>query len=393
MQSVSKVVAYAYLLTLYLQSGRTEKDLHKYVGDEPSGQPFNIPVFDKHGRPHNPMVNAGAILVCTLLIDEGKHIEDFQEFYKQCSSAPRADIDLPLYKEEALTGTTNHALRSLMLSKKCYPQKATFAETKVLADQGLDWYFVQCSMLVDAEGVARFGAMLANNGVNPNTGERMLHPIAVKATVTLMLTCGMYDGSGRFAKAHGVPSKSGVSGCLLSVLPGIGAFATFSPPLDNEGNCVRGVALIDKMSAVYGNINIFHKDGIKLDVTRRPYQTLIQTVIASCKAAATGDLETLNRLQASGVNLGERNSQNNLVILLRTKLMKVTATTTSGALCILQRPPTTSQLLSSWSNARLMSTAKIAGNPLPSTKRTTTKSSTSSNPWVRGGRAPAPWRS
>jgi len=92
---------------------------------------------------------------------------------------------------------------------------------------------------------------------------------------------------------------------LLSVLPGIGAFATFSPPLDNEGNCVRGVALIDKMSAVYGNINIFHKDGIKLDVTRRPYQTLIQTVIASCKAAATGDLETLNRLQASGVNLGD----------------------------------------------------------------------------------------
>lgn len=73
-----------------------------------------------------------------------------------------------------MTGTTNHALRSLMLANRAYPEKKTFEETKKLADDGLEWYFIQCSMLVNVEGIARFGAMLANNGINPSTGERII---------------------------------------------------------------------------------------------------------------------------------------------------------------------------------------------------------------------------
>lgn len=87
-----------------------------------------------------------------------------------------ADIDIPLYKEEALTGHTNHALKSLMLANSAYPKKDSIEETKNMADAGLDYYFKQCSMLVDVEGLARFGAMLANNGINPSTGERILKP-------------------------------------------------------------------------------------------------------------------------------------------------------------------------------------------------------------------------
>lgn len=147
-----------------------------------------------------------------------------------------------------------------MLSKGCYPQKDTFEATKKLADDGLDWYFVQCSMLVDVEGMARFGAMLANNGINPSTGERIVEPETVKATVTLMQTCGMYNGAGKFTKDHGCPTKSGVSGGLMTVIPGIGAFATWSPPLNEEGNCVRGIGIIEKMNSIYNNINLFHKD-------------------------------------------------------------------------------------------------------------------------------------
>jgi glutaminase len=120
MQSVSKVVAYAYLYNIYALKGKGE-DVHRWIGEEPSGHPFNAPVFDKNGRPHNPMVNTGAIMVCTLLVNEGKTIEDFQNFYKRASCAERADIDLPLYKEESLTGSTNHALRSLMLANGVYP--------------------------------------------------------------------------------------------------------------------------------------------------------------------------------------------------------------------------------------------------------------------------------
>jgi glutaminase len=77
MQSVSKVVAYAFLYNTYHHKYGSGDLLHKYVGEEPSGLPFNEPVFDKLGRPHNPMVNAGAIMVCTLLVNEGLSIEDF----------------------------------------------------------------------------------------------------------------------------------------------------------------------------------------------------------------------------------------------------------------------------------------------------------------------------
>lgn len=158
-------------------------------------------------------------------------------------------------------------------------------------------------MLVDVEGMARFGAMLANNGINPSTGERIVEPETVKATVTIMQMCGMYNGAGKFTKDHGVPTKSGVSGGLMTVIPGIGAVATWSPPLNEEGNCVRGIGMIEKLSDIYNNINLFHKDQRKRDMTRRPYQTLLQTIIALCTSAASGDFDTVQRLHVSGVDI------------------------------------------------------------------------------------------
>ena len=86
-----------------------------------------------------------------------------------------------------------------------------------------------------------------------------------------MTTCGMYNGAGKFTKDLGVPSKSGVAGGLLTVIPGLGAFATWSPPLNEEGNTVRGIAMIHKLNETYNNFNLFHKDVNKKDVTRKPY--------------------------------------------------------------------------------------------------------------------------
>ena len=86
-----------------------------------------------------------------------------------------------------------------------------------------------------------------------------------------MTTCGMYNGAGKFTKEFGVPSKSGVSGGLLSVIPGIGAFSTFSPPLNSEGNTVRGIGMIHKLNEVYSNFNLFYKNKSKFDVTRKSY--------------------------------------------------------------------------------------------------------------------------
>jgi glutaminase len=156
-------------------------------------------------------------------------------------------------------------------------------------------------MLVDVEGIARFGAMLANNGINPSTGERIVDPATVKATVTLMSTCGMYNGAGKFTKDHGIPTKSGVSGGLLTVVPGIGAVGSFSPPLNEEGNSVRGIGMIEKLNKIYINFNLFYKDQKKRDMERKPFASLYMTIISLIQAAASGDLETVQRLVVQGV--------------------------------------------------------------------------------------------
>ena len=210
-------------------------------------------------------------MTCTLLVNEGKTIEDFQDFYMAASSSIRADIDNPLYKDELMTATRDHALRSIMLANNCYPQKETFEKTKKLADDGLDWYFAQSAILVNVEGISRFGAMLANNGINPSTGERIIDPITVKDVVTFMSTCGMYDCAGKFTKDYGIPTKSGFSGALLTVIPGIGSVGSFSPLLNKEGNSVKGIGMIEKLDMIYINFNLFYKDQKKRDFTRRAF--------------------------------------------------------------------------------------------------------------------------
>lgn len=166
------------------------------------------------------------------------------DFYRRASDQKEVVVDQELYLDEKLTGYNNHALTSLMLANNAFPQKINAEEMKKFSDESLDLYFKNCSVLVNVESLARFGAMLANNGINPSTGDRILKPHTVQATVTLMSTCGMYNGAGKFNKDLGVPSKSGVSGGLVTVIPGLGAFATFSPPLNDEGNTVRGIAVI-----------------------------------------------------------------------------------------------------------------------------------------------------
>ena len=151
-------------------------------------------------------------------------------------------------------------------------------------------------MNVTVEGLARFGAMLANGGVNPSTGEQVVSSETVQATVTLMQMCGMYDGAGKFTKDYGVPTKSGVAGGLLTVIPGIGAIGTWSPPLNEEGNSVRGIGMVEKLEKKYSNVNLFHKDPEIFDLRLQHYTTLVNTIIATCNAAAFGDFETVYRM-------------------------------------------------------------------------------------------------
>ena len=120
-----------------------------------------------------------------------------------------------------------------------------------------------------------------------------------------MTTCGMYNGAGKFTKQIGIPAKSGVSGGLLAIIPGIGSVVSFSPPLNEEGNTVRGIAMIQGLNKIYSNFNLFHKDRSKFDVLKKPYQTKIQQTIAATQAATVGDVEGIIRFYNQGVNLDD----------------------------------------------------------------------------------------
>lgn len=165
---MGKVISYSYLTELI------GDEVHNYIGEEPSGVAFNAPVFDSKGRPHNPMINAGAIMVCALLVHQNKNIEDVMNFYKIATSSIEVKYDHKLFLEEKQTGYANHALASLMLANSAFPKYSTNEQIKQKADEALDMYFQLCSILVNVDSLARFGSMLANNGVNPSSGERIL---------------------------------------------------------------------------------------------------------------------------------------------------------------------------------------------------------------------------
>ncbi|EGR29182.1 hypothetical protein IMG5_161320 [Ichthyophthirius multifiliis] len=303
-QSISKIVSYGYLYDLI------GEEVHQYIGEEPSGMPFNAPVFDQKGRPHNPMINSGAIMVAALLLEHGKTLEDILEFYQRATRKDlckqKIQIDHKLYLEEKLTGYTNHALSYLMLANGVFPKKdKNIEQMKEFAQQALDLYFQMCSIIINVESLTRFGTMCSNNGINPSTGERILKPESVKAITTFMLTCGMYNGAGKFTKNLGIPCKSGVSGGLLTIIPGLGSFASFGPKLNEEGNSIRGIGLIKQISNIYNNFNLFHKDLNKKDCENKAFQTIIKYIIGSISCASIGDMEGIIRLKNFNIQLNQ----------------------------------------------------------------------------------------
>ena len=141
-----------------------------------------------------------------------------------------------VYKSEAATNTGNKAL-SYLLAKY----------DRIYADpfQSVDVYTKECSVGVNAVQLARMGATLANNGVSPVTGERVIKAENIPHVLSTMMMAGLYDGSGGWSWHVGIPAKSGVGGGLVAIVPGKGAIAVFSPPLDEAGNSVKGQEVIE----------------------------------------------------------------------------------------------------------------------------------------------------
>ncbi|GFG70236.1 glutaminase A [Mycolicibacter senuensis] len=240
MQSISKPFTYALALD---QLGHAEVDAR--IGVEPSGEGFNrISVDQVTQVPKNPMINAGAIVACSLI--PGETADDqfalIREFFSACAGRG-LDFDEDVYRSEKASGSRNRGIAYLLDS---------FGALGADPDDALDVYIRQCSLKVTSTDLARMAATLARGGYNPLTGRQVTDAAVVRRTLSVMVTCGMYDAAGEWVSAVGMPAKSGVGGGIVAVLPGQLGIGVYSPRIDAKGNSVRGVLVCRSLSQQLG---------------------------------------------------------------------------------------------------------------------------------------------
>jgi glutaminase len=249
LQSVSKPFVYG----LALEELGPEA-VHEQVGMEPTGEAFNsiIELEKKTHRPYNPMINAGALAVTNLIpgTSPADKLGRILKLFSRYAGHP-VHLDGSVFVSERFSGHRNRAIAHLLRH---------FGRMGPDLDENLDLYFQQCSVLFSTVDMALMAGTLANGGVQPVTGERVLARANLRPLLSLMFTCGMYDSSGEWAFHVGLPAKSGVSGGILAVVPGKMGIAVTSPLLDNSGHSVRGHAVFRELAKRW-NLSLFDFGG------------------------------------------------------------------------------------------------------------------------------------
>ncbi len=242
-QSISKVINLAAALK-YLGFRETFSHVHM----EPSGDAFNsiLKLDTVSDLPFNPMINAGAIQVMSML-SNFMDFEDLMEFARAFCMDEEITLNEAVYRSEAETGDRNRAIVYLLKSKGVLQGDP---------DKTLDLYFKMCSLNVNAKTLANMGLLLSNKGQNPFTGKYIIHPGYIRTIRSLMFTCGMYDESGEYGVLVGVPSKSGVGGGIAASVSGRLGIGTYGPALNRKGNSVGGIAALQHMSHLL-QLNVF----------------------------------------------------------------------------------------------------------------------------------------
>ena len=240
--TIQSVVKPILLLQALLDNG--VELVQSRVGVEATGKPFDaINAGDQSlDSGHiNPMVNMGAIVMCTL-IHGGSYEERFRRLLELTGllvGDPEVEIDQAVYLSEKSHGSKNRALAYLL--KSCGILEGDVEEV-------LDCYFRAFSIQVDCRGLAHMGAVLANRGRLPDSNQRIFPAALARYVNAILMTCGMYDGSGEFAIRVGIPAKSGVSGGIMAVVPTRMGIGIYSPALDHKGNSVAGIQLLERLS-------------------------------------------------------------------------------------------------------------------------------------------------
>lgn len=252
LQSVSKIISF---ILVCIQKGLST--VREFVDVEPTGDPFNSIIrleANQHGKPFNPLINAGAITVCSLLT--GKHMEDklgtIIDFIETLIER-RPRVNEEVFLSERKTGFRNRALAYFL-------KETGYLEGDV--ETALDVYFSQCSLELNTEELAKIGLILSLDGYHPIQKKQLFDVEIAKVAKALMLTCGLYNASGKLAAFIGVPAKSGVSGAIMATVPARGpirnhpfsegcGIGIYGPAIDSIGNSFAGTKLLQQLSTAW----------------------------------------------------------------------------------------------------------------------------------------------
>ncbi len=239
-QSISKVLALAYVL-----AERGEDAVFSRVGTEPTGDPFNSIIrleTSARRKPYNPFINAGAIVVSSLMpgSDARERFAGFRNYVGNLVGNDSLAMDGEVFVSERDSAYRNRSIAWFLKELRLIDGDV---------DDCLDGYFMQCALSMNAEELSRIGAMLALDGIDPRREGRAMSPRAARVIKSLMVTCGMYDGSGQFAVDVAIPAKSGVGGGILAAVRDRMGIASYGPALDEQGNSIAGVDALRRLSS------------------------------------------------------------------------------------------------------------------------------------------------
>ena len=252
-ESVSKVPTAILAMIQHTPAG-----VLKQIGADATGLPFNsiFAILLENDHPSTPLVNAGAISACSMVTPQGdpegkwKAITD--NITQLCGSAPEL-ID-ELYESETATNFNNRAISWLLKNyNRIYDD----------VDVSLDLYTRQCSLGITSAQLAAMGATIANNGLNPLTGQQVFDPAISPKITTMIASVGFYQHTGDWLYTSGIPAKTGVGGGVMGVMPGLFGIAAFAPPLDDAGNSVKAQAAIKCFMQTLG-LGIFTGDKVTI---------------------------------------------------------------------------------------------------------------------------------
>ncbi len=252
-ESVSKVPT-----AILAMIQHTPEGVLKQIGADATGLPFNsiFAILLENDHPSTPLVNAGAISACSMVAPQGdpegkwKAITD--NITQLCGSAPEL-ID-ELYESETATNFNNRAISWLLKNyNRIYDD----------VDVSLDLYTRQCSLGITSAQLAAMGATIANNGLNPLTGQQVFDPVISPKITTMIASVGFYQHTGDWLYTSGIPAKTGVGGGVMGVMPGLFGIAAFAPPLDDAGNSVKAQAAIKCFMQTLG-LGIFTGDKVTI---------------------------------------------------------------------------------------------------------------------------------